>query len=113
MIIGGMILKKDEEKAVDYDRYSQCYQCGNIYPVHEIERQKTLKADTKHRKSDNEFEAKEGIVMGIPKRSSPAGKKFLLRNVEKEIECTISILKLMEIQQHEEQNIHVAYDSNP
>jgi hypothetical protein len=51
--------------------------------------------------------------MGIPKRSSPAGKKFLLRNVEKEIECTISILKLMEIQQHEEENIHVAYDSNP
>lgn len=44
--------------------------------MHEIERQKILKADTKHHKSDNEFEAKEGIVMGIPKRSSPAGKKI-------------------------------------
>jgi hypothetical protein len=76
--------------------FLQSYQCGNIYPVHEIERQKTLKADTKHHKSDNELEAKEGIVMGIPKRSSPAGKKFLLRNVEKEIECTIRILKLIE-----------------
>ncbi len=56
--------------------FLQCYECGNIYPVHEIEKLKKLKVDTKHHKSDNEFEAKEGIVMGIPKRSSPAGKKI-------------------------------------
>ena len=29
------ILKKGEQKAPDYDQWCQCWECGNIYPIHE------------------------------------------------------------------------------
>lgn len=40
-----------------------------------------VKADNRQHKSDNEFEAKEGIVMSVPKRSIPAGKSSSAKNV--------------------------------
>ncbi len=30
-----MLLKKDQQKAPDYDQFIQCWECGNIYPIHE------------------------------------------------------------------------------
>src|SRR4030095_67399 len=44
--LSGCILKKGQEKPVDYDQFIQCVQgCGNIFPVHEIERQKKLQVN--------------------------------------------------------------------
>jgi hypothetical protein len=63
----------------DNDKFLECYQCSKVYPKHEIERQKKLKADTKQHKSDNEFEKGETIIQSIPSSSSPAGKTALER----------------------------------
>jgi hypothetical protein len=44
--LSGRILKKGEKRPVDYDQFLQCVSgCGNIFPVHEIERQKKLKVN--------------------------------------------------------------------
>lgn len=113
--LAGRILKKGEEKPEDYDQWMQCVNgCGNIFPVHEIEKEKLLKVETEQHVTDNPFEAKKSIVLGIPKRSSPAGKKASARkrreknrahHPDKEID--------REIQQHGEDNVHIIQDSDP
>ena len=74
--LSGRILKKGEEKPYDYDKWLQCVEgCGNIFPRHEIEKEKVLKADTEKHKTDNPFEVGEGIVMSVPSRTSKEGEK--------------------------------------
>jgi|SRR4030095_12221293 hypothetical protein len=54
--LSGRILKKGEEKPVDYDKFLQCVTgCGNIFPVHEIERQKKLQVNELKGRSRKSF----------------------------------------------------------
>ncbi len=74
--LSGRILKKGEKKPVDYDQFLQCVSgCGNIFPKHEIERQKKLQVnELKGHVVENPFEANQTLIESVPKRSSPAGK---------------------------------------
>jgi hypothetical protein len=98
----------------DNDLFLECYHCGNIFPKHEIERQKTLKSDTKQHKVESEFEVGESIIESIPSRSSPAGKKALEKrrrernrahHKDKEIDELLRI--------YGEDRVKIVYDSNP
>jgi hypothetical protein len=112
--LGAKIKKPGEKPAVDDDKFRSCYQCGNTFPAHEIEREKFLKSDTEHHKSDNEFEAKESIIMSVPSRSSLDGKKLLENRKRERQRAHHKDLEIdMEIQQHGEENVHVVYDSDP
>jgi hypothetical protein len=59
----------------DIENSMQCYQCGRICNIHEIEQQKNLQSELKGYKTDNPFDAGKTIIESVPKRTSPAGIK--------------------------------------
>jgi len=95
----------------DNELFCQCYFCGEIYGVHEIENQKKLQVvELKSHITDNPFEAKQTLTESIPKRTSPAGikarkKRNRPHHKDEEID--------REIQQHGIDNVNVIYDSDP
>jgi hypothetical protein len=110
--LAGRILKKGEEKPVDYDQFLQCVNgCGNIFPVHEIERQKKLQVnELKGHVVQNPFDVNATLIESIPKRTSKAGRKAAAKrnrphHKDKDID--------RELQQHGSENVHVLEDTDP
>lgn len=112
--LSGRILKKGEKKPVDYDQFLQCVSgCGNLFPVHEIERQKKLEVnELKGHIVENPFEANQTLIESIPKRSSPAGKNAARGRKRKKtiLHEDPEINELMRIYGD---RVNVVYDTNP
>jgi hypothetical protein len=114
MKLGVRRIAKDQPIPSDIDKWLECYHCGNIFPKHEIERQKKLKADTKEHKMESEFEVGETIIASVPRRTSPAGRKALAKRKEKKYRPTHKDPEIdLEIKTHGEENVRILYDSNP
>jgi hypothetical protein len=114
MKLGPRRTPKGREIRYDNDLFLECYHCGSVYPKYEIERQKTLKADTKQHKSDNPFELGETVVESVPNRTSPAGRKAAAKRKRERQRAHHSDKDIdREIQQYGEENVHVIYDSDP
>lgn len=110
--LGARIVEKGQQRPVDWEEFLQCYYCFNIFPRHEIAKEKTLKVDVERHTEDNPFDVKKGIVLGIPKRSSPAGKKASAKRKREKQRVHHSDPEVdREIQQHGEDNVKILYDS--
>lgn len=71
-----------------------------------------LKSDTKLQVEANPFDAKKGLVTGIPKRSTPAGKRATAKRTKERTRAHHKDKDIdREIQQHGEENVKVVYDS--
>jgi hypothetical protein len=107
-------IPKGQEIPSDNDKFLECYHCGNIFPKHEIERQKKLKADTKQHKMETEFEVGETIIASVPNRTSPAGKKAIEKRRRERQRTHHKDPEIdREIRRFGEENVHVVYDSDP
>jgi len=78
--LGPRILEKVKPIPEDHDSWVQCYKCGNIYDIHEVEKQKNLVlSELKGHIVDSPFEAKQTIIESIPTRASKGGKTALAK----------------------------------
>ena len=59
------ILKKGEVRPPDYDEFIQCYECGNIFPVHETHFESKIKDSLET--TDNPFE-NESVFLSTDSR---------------------------------------------
>lgn len=76
--LGHRIVKEGEPALPenDMENFLQCYVCGKVFAVHEIEKQKNLKvSELKGHVTDNPFEAGQTLLESVPTRTSPAGRK--------------------------------------
>jgi len=111
--LGARILKKGEPVPIDHDQFLQCYECGNVYGKHEIERLKTLKTDMKQHVSDNPFDTKKSIVVGIPKRNSEEGKLISARKRRERQRAHHKDHQIDEEMRRHGDRVKVVYDSDP
>ena len=65
------ILRKGEIKPPDYDDFIQCYECGNIYPIHETFTESKIKDSVQT--SSNPFE-NEPIFLSTDSRATERKK---------------------------------------
>ena len=109
------ILEKDKPIPIDHSSWLQCYKCGNIYGIHEIQKQKNLVVtELKGHVVDSPFEAKQTIIETIPKRTSKAGQRALSkRRKERDRQHHKDPEIDREIQQHGSDNVHVIEDTDP
>ena len=105
--LGPRIFPNGEKPPVDNDLFRQCHQCGEIYQLYEIEQQKMLKSDTERHTTNNQSEAKNSIVMGIPKRKLDMQRRNKQRAHHKDPEID-SLLRI-----YGEENIHIIQDTDP
>ena len=61
------ILKKGEVKPPDYDEFIQCYECGNVFPIHETHFESKIKDSLET--TDNPFE-NESILLSTDNRAT-------------------------------------------
>jgi len=55
------ILKKGEIKPPDYDKFVQCYECGNVFPVYQPHFESEIKDSVQT--TDNPFEGNESVFL--------------------------------------------------
>ena len=65
------ILKKGERKPPDYDQFIQCWECGNIYPIHETHFEPKIKDSLET--VNNPFE-NESIFLSTDSRATQRKK---------------------------------------
>jgi hypothetical protein len=65
------IYPNNEQIPVDHDQFLQCYECGTIVPIYEIEKESALKDVIET--SDNPFDQGK-MFLGIDSRTSIGGK---------------------------------------
>ena len=112
--LGVLLVKKGEKRPADWDNWLQCHECGNKYGRFEIIAQKTLKMNTERHEEANPFDAKKGIVLGIPKRTSKKGKRISARKQRERNRQHHKDPEIdREIQQHGSDNVYVLEDSDP
>jgi hypothetical protein len=61
------ILKKCEIKPPDYDEFIQCYECGNVFPIHETHFESKIKDSVET--TDNPFE-NESVFLSTESRAT-------------------------------------------
>ena len=66
------ILKKGEIKPPDYDDFVQCWECGNIFPIHETHFESKIKDSVET--TDNPFEGNESIFLSTDNRKEQRRK---------------------------------------
>jgi transcription elongation factor Elf1 len=66
------ILKKGEIKPPDYDDFVQCWECGNIFPIHETHFESKIKDSVET--TDNPFEGNESIFLSTDNRKEQRKK---------------------------------------
>jgi transcription elongation factor Elf1 len=66
------ILKKDEVRPPDYDEFIQCYECGNIFGIHETHFESKIKDSVET--TDNPFEGNESIFLSTDNRKTQRRK---------------------------------------
>jgi hypothetical protein len=70
------ILKKNEVKPPDYDDFVQCYECGNVFPIHETHFESKIKDSLET--TDNPFE-NESVFLSTESRATQRRKKHKSR----------------------------------
>lgn len=65
------ILKKNEVKPPDYDDFVQCYECGNVFPIHETHFESKIKDSVET--TDNPFE-NESVFLSTESRATQRRK---------------------------------------
>jgi hypothetical protein len=65
------ILKKGEVRPPDYDEFIQCYECGNVFPIHETHFESKIKDSVET--TDNPFE-NESVFLSTESRATRRGK---------------------------------------
>ena len=66
------ILKKGEIKPPDYDDFVQCWECGNIFPIHETHFESKIKDSIET--ISNAFEGNESIFLSTDNRKTQRRK---------------------------------------
>jgi len=66
------ILKKGEQRPPDYDQFVQCYECGNIFGIHETHFESKIKDSVET--TDNPFEGNESIFLSTDNRKTQRKK---------------------------------------
>jgi hypothetical protein len=66
------ILKKGQVKPPDYDEFIQCYECGNIFGIHETHFESKIKDSVET--TDNPFEGNESIFLSTDNRKTQRRK---------------------------------------
>jgi hypothetical protein len=111
MKLGPKRTPKDQEIPYDNDKWLECYHCGNIFPKHEIERQKKLKTDIAQHKAETPFEVGETIITSVPSRTSPAGRKAAAKRKRERQRAHHKDPEIdRAIQQFGENNVHIIQD---
>jgi hypothetical protein len=62
-----------ESIPVDNENFLQCYECGTIVPVYELEKESQIKDVVEI--SDNPFDVAKDSFVGIDRRTSSTGKR--------------------------------------
>jgi hypothetical protein len=65
------ILKKGEVRPPDYDEFIQCYECGNVFPIHETHFESKIKDSVET--TDNPFE-NESVFLSTDSRKEQRRK---------------------------------------
>ena len=65
------ILKKGEVRPPDYDEFIQCYECGNVFPIHETHFESKIKDSVET--TDNPFE-NESVFLSTESRATQRRK---------------------------------------
>lgn len=65
------ILKKGEVRPPDYDEFIQCYECGNVFPIHETHFESKIKDSVET--TDNPFE-NESVFLSTDNRKTQRRK---------------------------------------
>jgi transcription elongation factor Elf1 len=66
------ILKKGEVRPPDYDEFIQCYECGNIFGIHETHFESKIKDSVET--TDNPFEGNESVFLSTDNRKTQRRK---------------------------------------
>ena len=67
------ILKKGQVRPPDYDEFIQCYECGNIFGIHETHFESKIKDSVET--TDNPFEGNESIFLSADSRAMQRRKR--------------------------------------
>ena len=111
--LGVLTVSKGEKRPADWENWLQCHQCWTKYGRFEIIAQKTLKMNTERHEEANPFDAKKGIVLGIPNRTSKEGKLISARKRRERQRAHHKDSEIDELLRiYGEENVRIIYDSD-
>jgi hypothetical protein len=110
-IMGPKIIFAGQEKQPDHDDWKQCDTCGWLCPIYESKYEQALEpfAET----TDNPFDEQKGQVVGVARRSSPAGKRASEKRKRERNRPHHKDKEIDELLRIYGDGVKIVFDSNP
>ncbi len=102
------ILKKGEQRPPDYDQFIQCWECGNIFPLHQTFVDPEIKDSLETEKSP--FESNESVFLSTDNRVTQRKKKERRDGYRKGVHKHRS--KRIDYEESEDPDIQAAIDKH-
>jgi hypothetical protein len=122
-LMGAKIILAGQQREPDHDHWLQCPSCGWLCPIHEAEPEPQIQ-DTAQT-IDSPFEEEKGIILGTENRASQSKKRIKKQAISTRVTRPTSTRRSQkgkqeidpdiqrEIDQHDEDNANIIYDSSP